>query len=276
MISARRTLALLLPVAILATAGCLATQGDVEKLQLSVRTLQDSGRARAARADSLNARLVREMGEQLTRQFTRDFGVVGDSLRQLTATVQRLQGDVTLSMHDLRTQLATVQEGIGQSQRRIQDLRSTVESVAPTAPATAAPGKAADPAPAGAPPPGPLLDMAKGQLLKGATGAARDGFQTFLSQYPGHERAGEAQMWIADAFAQEGNPAAADSVYALVVQKYPGGFAASRSLYKRAMALNDVGRTADAIKLFQEIVDKYPRFDVHEMAVDMLKTLKKP
>ena len=272
---------LVLPVAVVATGGCLATKGDIEKLQLSIRTFQDTVRLQQARSDAEYRTLVRGLGQQLAQQFAKDLGVVSDSLRQVSSAVQRLQGDVSLSMHDLRTQFTTLQEGIGQSQKRIQDLGNKVEAVtaAPPAPRVVDPASGA-PAPGGstvgAPPAAQLFDMARQNLRRGATGAARDGFDTFLKAYPEHERAGEAQMWIADAYAQEGNRAAADSVYALVVTKYSTPDVVSRSLYKRAMALKEVGQAAEASKLFQVIVDKYPRADERDLAVEMLRTLKKP
>jgi TolA-binding protein len=268
----RRLLAWTLPVALVATGGCLATSGDVEKIQLALKALQDSTRVRQARSDSLTRTLVREMGDQLARQFARDFGQVSDSIRQVAGAVQRLQGDVALSVHDLRTQLVTLQEAVGQSQRRLQDLRSTVEATA----VPVAPPAGPKPADAGAPPATQLFDMARAQLRSGATGAARDGFQNFLAQYPADERAGDAQMLIADAFAQEGNRAAADSVYALVVTKYKGDAVVSRSLWKRAMMLKEAQQVDSARALFRQIVDRYPRSDVGPLADEMLRTLRKP
>ena len=100
----RRLIAWTLPVALVATGGCLATSGDVEKIQLALKALQDSTRVRQARSDSLSRALVREMEEQLARQFSRDFGQVSDSIRQVAGAVQRLQGDVALSVHDLRSE----------------------------------------------------------------------------------------------------------------------------------------------------------------------------
>lgn len=269
----RRLLAWTLPVALVATGGCLATSGDVEKIQLALKALQDSTRVRQARSDSLTRTLVREMGDQLARQFARDFGQVSDSIRQVAGAVQRLQGDVALSVHDLRTQLVTLQEAVGQSQRRLQDLRSTVEANV-AAPVAAPAG--AKPADAAAPPATQLFDMARAQLRSGATGAARDGFQNFLGQYPADERAGDAQMLIADAFAQEGNRAAADSVYALVVTKYKGDAVVSRSLWKRAMMLKEAQQVDSARALFRQIVDRYPRSDVGPLADEMLRALRKP
>ena len=83
-------------------------------------------------------------------------------------------------------------------------------------------------------------------------------------------------FYIADAFAQEGNRAAADSVYALVVTKYKGDAVVSRSLWKRAMMLKEAQQVDSARVLFKQIVDRYPRSDVGPLADEMLRTLRKP
>ena len=271
----RRAFALILPVALLATGGCLATSGDIEKLQLSIKMMQDSMRVREARSNAMQADIIRSSAQQLAQRFTRELAVVTDSLRQLSGSLQRLQGDVTLSMHDLRSQLATVQEGIGQSRKTIQDLRSSVEAVSPTAPVSPPAGKAGDAATPPVPPAGLLWTMGRNSLRSNATAAARDAFQTLVNTYPTSDRAGDAQEQIGEAFAQEGNKSAADSVYALVAIKYAGRPEASLALYKRAMGLKEAGQLAQARKLFQEIVDKYPRFDERFLADEELLRLPK-
>ena len=271
----RRAFALTLPVALLATGGCLATSGDIEKLQLSIKMMQDSMRVREARSNAMQADIIRSSAQQLAQQFTRELAVVTDSLRQLSGSLQRLQGDVTLSMHDLRSQLATVQEGIGQSRKTIQDLRSSVEAVSPTAPVSPPAGKAGDAAAPAVPPAGQLWTMGRNSLRSNATAAARDAFQTLVNTYPTSDRAGDAQEQIGEAFAQEGNKSAADSVYALVATRYAGRPEASLALYKRAMGLKEAGQLAQARKLFQEIVDKYPRFDERFLADEELLRLPK-
>lgn len=288
---APRVVRSILPVALMATGGCLATRSDVEQLQLGVNALRDSLRTQQAHSDSSTRALIREMSQALGQQFARQFAVLSDSVRDVSAGLQRLQGDVSLAMHDLNRQLVAVQEGIGVSQKRLSDLRSTVEAIptvtaqppAPAADATrSATGSAASAAPGtspttvGAPPPGTLWMLGRDALSKGATASARESFQTLVTNYPDHERAPDAQMYIGDAFASEGNKPAADSVYALVVTKYPGTSQAARSLYKRAQFALEVGDKDQARTLLQEIADKYPKSNEALLVGDLLLSLKKP
>lgn len=279
----RRFAHLALPVALVATGGCLATRGDIEKLTLQLTAFQGETRAQRVRSDSLTRALVQAATQQISQQFSRELAHVSDSVRQVAAALQRFQGDVALSMHDVRNQLITLRELAGQSQKRIQDLKTSVEATAtapqPASPVTgtAAPGSTGAPgmpAVTNAPPAATLYRMALGQLRAGATGAARDGFQTLLTEYPAHSLAGEAQFNIAEAFAQEGNKITADSVYALVVTRYPTHEFASRSLWKRAQFAREAGDITRARTLLQQIVDKYPRSDERTLADDQLRTLK--
>lgn len=291
MIAIPRLRVVLLPVALVAAGGCLATRSDVEQLQLGLSALQDSlrvQRAQAAQSDSATRSVVREMSQQLGETFMRRFAVLSDSVRNVSAALQRLNGNVTLAMHGLNEQMVAVQEGIGISQKRIADLGTKVEALPAVSPPSAGGPATGTKPPTGttsgrgaaapaAPPPAQLWTLGRDALTKNATASARENFQTLVDNYPTYERVGEAQMYIADAYAQEGNRPAADSVYAFVVTKYAGTPQAARSLYKRAEFALDAGDPDRARSLFQEIVDKYPRSNEHDLAADRLKSpLKKP
>lgn len=278
MIAQLRTLALL-PVVVLTAGGCLATRGDIERLQIGLRASADSARIREARSDSATRAMIADATQLLSRQFTRDFNAVSDSVRGVAAGLQRLNGDVQLSMHDLRNQLTVVQEGIGQSQRRIADLRTQVEATAqapvvrPADPAAMPAAAGASPV-SGAPPAATLFQSGQASLLRNATGAARGSFQALVDNYPTHELAAEAFVKIGVSFAQEGNRTAADSVYGLVPEKYPASPPAATAVYKRAMLALDVKDNARGRALLQSIVDKYPKSDEAIVAQDLLKNLK--
>lgn len=263
--------------AALSASGCFATRSDVQVLQGDLAVM----RAEAVRADSAH----REQMRQLARQI----GAVGDTLRSVNAFLARFQGDFSLTMHTFGQQLLAVQELTGQSQKKLQEMRASLEAaqqeraaqvVVPAAPVAAVPGvpPAAPVVAAVAQPPviGPnqLFQVAKEQLQAGRTSAARDGFLTFLAQYPSDDLASDAAYRIAESWALEGKLASADTAYQLVAEKYPKSEQAPRAIYKRAMTSRQAGQTRQARTLFQLIVDKYPKSLEAELAADFLKTLK--
>ena len=266
----------LVPAAVVAAGACFATRNDVRTLQGDIAVM----RAENLRADSIHRVQVAAAAAQAA--------AISDSLRAVTAfltrfstDVSRFQGDLSINMHTFGQQLLAVQELVGQSQKRLQDMRAEFErqqaDLANSAQPTTAPGLQGTPS---APPAGPgqLMEAAKAQFNKGAYGAARAAFGGFLEQFPTNDRAGEAQYLIARSYDLENNQVAADSTYAIVVEKYPGKpeFAAP-ALYKRALMARNNNQPAKAKEYFQKIIDSYPRTPEAQLAPDALKELlKKP
>lgn len=256
------------PAVVLTAGACFATRGDVVKLQETIA----ANALRAQRADSLRE-------AQLAR-VTRALGAISDSLRLATVTLQRFQGDVSMSMHGVEQQLLTIQELTGQSRKQVESLRAQLEARAaepppaavPTAPVAGAP--AAPPTAPAAPGPYQLLELGRQQLKRGASAAARAAFSDLLTQYPTSELAPDAQFSIAEAFSAAGSIVEADSVYALVVDRYPASDRAPTALYKRAVALRVAGQTRQARIFLQQILDKYPKSDEAILAASALRDLK--
>jgi tol-pal system protein YbgF len=267
--------AVFVPAVVIAAGACFATRNDVRTLQGDIAVL----RAENARSDSVHRAQAQAAAAQAA--------AISDSLRAVTAflvrfstDVSRFQGDLSINMHTFGQQLLTVQELVGQSQKRIQDMRAEFErqqaDLANAAQPTTAPGLQGASA---APPTGPaqLFEAARAQLNKGAYGSARAAFSDFLAQFPTNDRAGEAQYLIARSYDLENNAVAADSTYAIVVEKYPKADVAAPALYKRALMARSTNQTAKAKEYFQKIIDSYPRSPEAQLAPDALKELlKKP
>ena len=263
--------AALAPV-VLATAGACATRTDVRVLQNDLANLK----VERLQADSANR-------AQLERVIA-TLGAVSDSMLTLTARSSRFQAEVQQDMYAMQQQLLTIQELTGQSQRRLQELRASMDQRAqelatqaqPAGPPTPTGGAPAATPPAAAPGPGPnqLFQLALDQLRRGSTGSARSAFQDLLRQYPQSDVAGDAQFYIAESYAAEGNAAAADSVYALVVANHGASSRAATALYKRGVAAETAGRTADARSYYEGVVRQYPRSDEAALARDRLAALK--
>jgi tol-pal system protein YbgF len=251
------------PAAALLVSGCLASKRDVFELQSQLSTMQvASARADSARRVQVDALLGAVMQSN-------------DSVRAIGARLAKLQSTVSTDHYEMGRQLLQIQELSGQSQRRLQELRASLEErnqgggVVP-APAGAAAAPSA--APAG-PGPAQLFQSSLDQLRRGSMTVARSGFEELLRTYPTSEDAPEAMIYIAATYAAERNQVAADSVYGLVVQRYPSSPKAATALYKQALSMRDAGRTTAARAAFDRIIKDYPRSDEAALAREQLRTL---
>jgi tol-pal system protein YbgF len=241
----------------------MASKGDVRVLQDELRALRSSiaqtDTARRAQADTAMLLIAR----------------ANDSLRILSTRFSAFQGNVTGGLYDMNRQLLQIQELSGQSQRRLQELRASMESRAEsmTTPATPAPATDSTKA-SGGPGPAQLFQIAFDQMQRGSYGVARNGFQDLITKYPTFEAAPTAQLYIGQSFAEEKNTAAADSVYQLVSSKYPRSKAAPTALYKFALSLIAQKKTDPAKAALNRIVKDYSTSDEASLARDLLRTLK--
>jgi tol-pal system protein YbgF len=263
------------PVALVAVGACFATQSDVRVLQTDVQTL----RAERARQDSVM--------QQRFDALMASLQVTNDSVRSLANRVTRLQGDVRGDLFQMNQQLLQIQELSGQSQRRLQELRSSLEArqqdVPPVTPPVTPSGTPRDtsaaapsgaPAPAASPGPNQLFQSSLDQLRRGSPGSARRGFEELLRLYPTSDVAGEAQFYIAEALAGEGNLSAADTAYGTVVARYSESARAPTALYKRALLLQQRGNVALARTALNDLVKRYPRSDEAQLARERLRTMQ--
>jgi tol-pal system protein YbgF len=245
------------------TTGCMASKGDVRTLQDELRALRSSiaqtDTTRRAQADSAMMLIAR----------------ANDSLRALSTRFSAFQANVSGGMYDMNRQLLQIQELSGQSQRRLQELRASMESrqesmSMPVPAATADTTKAA----ASGPGPAQLFQIAFDQMQRGSFGVARSGFQELVDKYPTFDAVPSAQLYIGQSFAEEKNVTAADSVYQLVASKYPQSKAAPTALYKFALSLIAQKKTTPAKAALNRIVKEYPNSDEASLARDLLRTTK--
>jgi tol-pal system protein YbgF len=249
------------PLGALLLSGCLASKSDVLLLQGQLQAMQ----ATAARSDTARAAQIDRVLTQVQQS--------NDSVRALSARLAKLQSTVTTDDYEMGRQILQIQELSGQSQRRLQELRASLEER--TANAAAATVAGAAPASPAAPGPGQLFQSSLDQLRRGSSTVARSGFEELLRSYPQSEDAPEAMVYIAETYAAERNQAAADSVYGLIVDRYPASPKAATALYKRAVAMRAAGRTATARAAFERVVRDYPRSDEAALAREQLRSLGK-
>ncbi len=263
---ARRHSTLGLAFGVLALSGCFATRNDVRVLQADIR----SARTEAMRADSARARQIDVVARIL--------GTLGDSVRTLHASVNRVQGDMRGEFRQVNQQLLQIQELAGQSQRRLQDIRAEMEQrnaqmqqqvVAP--PVAGDTTQPATPPPA-APGPAQLLALGRQQYAQRSYATARSAFEELLRTYPESDLAPDAQLFIGECWTAEGNAAAADAAYNGVVSKYPQSPRAPNALYKLALSQAKQGKRSEARIFMEQVKRQYPQSDEAELADAWLKS----
>ncbi len=269
MIVPRRLFNRLVPVAVLATGACFATQRDMRVLQADLQVV----RAEMAAGDSA----VQASLDAAMARVTALLHEVSDTVKSANATTMRLRGDVRSDLQSIRQQLITIQELTGQSQRRIQELRAEMETraselAAPIPPAGGVTtGDTTAARPAAGPGPAQLYQIGQDQFRRGSNSAARSAFTELLNQHPTSDLAADALYGIAETWSADGDGVQADSVYALVVQRYPRSSRAPTALYKRATALRIVGQTEQARAFYEQLVDKYPDSEAALLAQEYLR-----
>ena len=247
-------------VAALVLQGCLATRQDVQLLHDELRVL----RATVSASDSARAQDARVLQAAVRR--------TDDSLHAVSVRITRLQAGMNEQFQLVGRELLAVQELTGQSQRRLQEMRATLEdraAAAAAAPPAGPPDAAAGPA---LPGPNRLFELAREQLDRGSPASARSALDTLITRYPTADVVPTAQFFVAEAYAQEGNRAAADSVYQLMATRHPRSDRAPTALYKLAQSRRAAGQAAAARPLLERIVRDYPRSDEAALARDLLRT----
>ena len=101
-------------------------------------------------------------------------------------------------------------------------------------------------------------------------------FQEFVSTYPDHKLAGNAQYWIGEcAYSRRQFEEAAEE-FTKVEKTYPASPKVPASLYKKALSLQELKKTTEARATLQRLVDKYGQTEEAAKARERLERWKQP
>jgi tol-pal system protein YbgF len=264
-------------IAIVSTTlgACFASTAQLDEVRDDV----SATRAEAATSDSVRS-------VQLV-QILATLRDVTDSIASLNQRITRLRAETQADVRGMRQEVNQILEVTGQSEARLKELRSQIDSrIRQAAPPPAAPavpaGDTIQAAPPASPPAPPVDDappaeelyrIGRDQLTRGGNAAARSALSDLLKRYPDSELAADAQFLIGESYAAEAKIAAADSAYNRVVSKYPDSPRAPTALYKRGVMAQTARRTTTAKRIYNELIQKYPSSDEAELARERLRVL---
>lgn len=263
----------ILTLAAVAVLGGCAMKSDVTRVQDEVTLLrEESARQDAARA--------RQVGELITLQQR--------LLDSLGGSMKSLRGDIANDLYNINQQLVQLQELTGQSQRRLTELHTQLETRGEqlaAASSAAAPASGSTPAgasrdtsaggtaaPAGSASADQMYQASLAQLRHGSASTARLGFREMLRSYPNSERVPDALYFTGESFRTE-NADSAAAYYEQVARTYPQSARAASALYNLGLLHERAKRTAAARDAYQRVVASYPKSDEAALARDRLKAL---
>ena len=87
---------------------------------------------------------------------------------------------------------------------------------------------------------------------------ARQGFETFLKNFPKSSLANNARFWIGESYFKQGWFQKAILEYQDVIEKYPNGNKVPSAYLKQGLSFDKLGEKANARLVFQELIKKFP------------------
>jgi tol-pal system protein YbgF len=259
------------PIAVMAClAGC-ASPGQVRRVETQVAVL----RAATARQDSARA-------AELARIIRLQQSVL-DSLNQTRVALRTLDAKIGLDLTEVQRRLVETQELVGQSQRRITELKAGLDarteqqqaSVSVPPPVRSDSGVVSPPAPP------PTNSASADQMYQGALQlyrrnsvvTARGSWLEFVRIYPTHPLVPDAIYYIGETF-EATAPDSALVRYQEVLSRFPQSARAPTALYKIGLIAEQRKDLATARATYQRVLQEYPRSEVADLARERLAKFK--
>jgi tol-pal system protein YbgF len=244
--------------------GC-ALKSDVKRVETELATF----RQETAQQDSIRAARLQEMLE--LQQAIMDS--LGSSVSATQRTISSLRGALGEDLYRIQQQLVQVQELTGQSQQRLSELRTQLETRSqedtPTSPADT--GGAAPANPSG-PSADQMYEVSLQQLRRGSVATARMGFQQLLKNHPTSSKVPDAIYFIGESWATEA-PDSAARYYEQVVTSFPTSARAPGALYKLGLLAERRRDVPAARAYFSRVARDYPRSEEAALVPDKLRAL---
>jgi tol-pal system protein YbgF len=120
-----------------------------------------------------------------------------------------------------------------------------------------------------------VFSQAYDDYLKEKYDLAVEGFRSFLTAFPEHASAPEAQYWVGECFYSQGRFNEAIVEFRKVLLDFPTSPKAGDALLKIGLAQYSQRNFEDAREIFEEVVDKYRGTPLSRLAEERLKLLEK-
>ena len=216
----------------------LRLNADVLQLQQQVKQLQLSMDEKTA----VLVGLVEEIADQVNSIQT-NLAAVSESVESVKSSNENTVGDLRVLVGNLEENVGHVNEGLSSIRTQINAVAQQLNTQSSTQQLDR---------------PEDHLRTATVDQLSGNYDLAIDSYREFLTNYPNHARAPEAQLAIGDAFFSQRKFDQALIEYDLFLQKYPTDDRTRSALYKKGLAHAELDQTPMAQAALQRVVKEFP------------------
>jgi len=270
-----------------------ARDKEHQQIAADVRMLQVMQQEQSQQMQSLLARLgeaLKAVSQRLDDQAKAsvksfaDQKLVIDALQRDLGVLREKVDDSNTRLGSVSQEVEALRQGLQQAlQASVRASAAATDSTDPTA--AAAPGGNADSAPAGAPgggassvgtSPNRLYDMAYSNYTSGLWDLTIDGFNAFIRSFPKSDMADDAQVYIGNAYLQDGKNDKAVEAYDLAIRTYPSGNAIPEAYYKKGLALKNLKQIDLARQAWEFVVKTYEQSTAALLAKQQLQQLLAP
>lgn len=256
------------------------TLSRLDQIENQIQTLSRA----VYRGDKLPADMAPSDNTAALSTFEGRISDIENRQREMTGQIERIGHDVQQMKDRLDRALADIDQRLADQQGAAAQVQPSATSasasgggsavVTPPQPAAAG-GSAADmsaaptttgtlgsmpatPGTAGADGATSLYESAFADIRDSKFESAEKKFKQFMSQYPQHKLASNAQYWLSETHYVRGDFPGAARMFAQGYQDYPDGPKAADSLLKLGLSLAKLGKKEDACLSFQQLKKQFP------------------
>lgn len=234
---------------------------DLRMLQDHSQQLQNLLGTLGEAVKAINVRLDQQA--ETNRKAFADQKIVIDNLSSDVRVIREKLDDNNVRIGSLAQEVDALRQSL---QQAAAPPRATTE-LDPAAPGGPAgpPAAAATPPPAPTPPPGAigtspqrLYETAYADYAAAQYDLAVIGFESFIRTFPKSDLADNAQLYVGNAFFQDGKYDKAVEAYDKAIRTYPSGDAIPEAYFKKGQALQNLKDLAGARQAWEYAVKAFP------------------
>ena len=262
-----------------------AQKKELIQLQRDMALLQDQMRQFDSKNSQRFAGLEALLKQNLEKQDKLNAGLAviernvskqGDSLigpmNSTSAKVDALADQFT----GLRTAVEETNAMLARLEQEVDDVKTHLTTLPPPSFDEGEEGEngATSPAGGGLSAGEAIFEGGMSDYLRGNLAIARDQFKDYLSLYPNHSKADDAQYFLAQTYYAEAAYAEAAKNFDLVLERYQVGAVSAEAQYKKGMSLLRLNERTAAAKEFQAVLDRFPNSSIAPNAEAELESLR--